>query len=231
MTPEVLLFYFFSAITLGGALGVVFLRRIVHSALALMASLFGVAALFMLLNAPFLSAAQVLLYIGGIAILILFGIVVAQQREDRPLTDRSPQAPLAAIIIAIIVIWMSNTVLKVNWDSAKEAAVKSAQAAASLAQIIPHPESAPSLGEVSQPVMLGYSLSRTYVLPFIISSLLLLLALLGAIIMLRQQEEEEKEQQAEVARATASPQPPPPDPPADTSPAPAADETSSGGSP
>lgn len=190
MTPEQALFYLFGAITVGGALGVVFIRRIVHSALALMVSLFGIAALFMLLEAPFLAAAQVLLYIGGIAVLILFGVVVAQQKEDRPLTDRSPHAPLAALIIAVIVIWMSRTVLLVNWDSAKEASVRSAAEAKALQQIVPHPETAQTLSQVSQPVMLGHSLSRTYVLPFEISSLLLLVALLGAIMMLRRYEEE-----------------------------------------
>jgi NADH-quinone oxidoreductase subunit J len=206
VTPEVVLFYLFAAITVGGALGVVFIRRIVHSALALMVSLFGVAALFVLLEAPFLAAAQVLLYVGGIAILILFGVVVAQQRGDRPLTDRSPQAPLAALIIAVIVIWMSHTVLKVNWESAKDAAVRSAREAAALAQIVPHPETAAQLGEANQPVMLGHSLSRTYVLPFEIASLLLLVALLGAMMMLRRQEDEDEKaaQPSEVMGSAAT---------------------------
>ncbi|MHA2621066.1 MAG: NADH-quinone oxidoreductase subunit J family protein [bacterium JZ-2024 1] len=203
MTAEQVLFYVFGGIAVGGALGVVFLRRVVYSAVSLMISLFGVAALFMLLEAPFLAAAQVLLYIGGIAVLILFGIVVAQQREDRPLTDRSAQAPLAALVIAIIVFWMARTVLQVNWESAKEASVRSAAEARSYAQIIPDPQSAATLSKVSQPEFIGYSLSRTYVLPFEISSLLLLLALLGAIMMLRRYEEEERGESPPVAEDMA----------------------------
>ncbi len=60
---------------------VVFLKNIVHSALSLIGALFGVAALYVLLGAPFVGLAQALIYIGGIGVLILFAVMLTKRRD------------------------------------------------------------------------------------------------------------------------------------------------------
>lgn len=71
-------FFVFSLLTLGGALGVVTSRNLIHGALYLILSLFGGAGLFVLLSAPFMAAVQVIVYIGAIAILIIFAVMLTR---------------------------------------------------------------------------------------------------------------------------------------------------------
>ncbi|MEM6530183.1 MAG: NADH-quinone oxidoreductase subunit J, partial [Chloroflexota bacterium] len=78
MVAQYLAFGIFSAAILGGAAMTVWSRNLVHSALFLILSLFGVAGLFVLLSAPFLAAIQVLVYIGAIAILIIFAVMLTR---------------------------------------------------------------------------------------------------------------------------------------------------------
>ncbi len=196
MNGETVIFYIFAGIALLGGAGVIFLRRVVYSLLALMVSLFGVAGMYMLLAAPFLAVTQVLLYIGGVAILLLFGIFVAQQAQDRPLMDRSPHHWLALLAVAIIVFWVSSRLVAVDWTEARRIARLSTRTAQQYTMIHQNPETAPLMEKLPHVEYLGYSLTRTYVLPFVLSSFLLLVALLGAIILLRDApqfpEEEEK---------------------------------------
>jgi NADH-quinone oxidoreductase subunit J len=79
LTWESISFLIFSAMSLGGAFVVVTTRNLFHAVLMLMLSLFGVAGLYVLLVAPFLAAVQVLVYIGAIAILMLFAIMLTRQ--------------------------------------------------------------------------------------------------------------------------------------------------------
>ncbi len=76
MSPEVLSFWFFAALTIGCALLSLMFRSVVHSAFALLGTLLGVAGLYLLLGADFLAMTQVLVYAGGILILILFGLML-----------------------------------------------------------------------------------------------------------------------------------------------------------
>ena len=73
-------FWFFAAVVVFGAVGVVAMRQPVHSALFLLLSFFGVAALFITLNAEFLAAVQVLVYAGGIMVLFLFVVMLINVR-------------------------------------------------------------------------------------------------------------------------------------------------------
>ena len=78
-------FYTFGLVSVGGALGMMAARRLVHSALFLVASFLGVAAIFLLARADFLAAVQVLIYAGAIMILMLFAIMLTPgTTETRP---------------------------------------------------------------------------------------------------------------------------------------------------
>ena len=72
-------FWFLTACTLGGGLGVVTSKNLFHSALFLILSLFGVAGYYVLLSAGFLAVVQLLIYVGAIAILILFAIMFSRR--------------------------------------------------------------------------------------------------------------------------------------------------------
>src|SRR5438093_3999322 len=84
---DALLFYFFAALVLGGAIFTVTQRSAVHSAISLIVSLVGVAGLYLLQQAEFLFAVQIVLYVGGIMVLFLFVIMLvnldqaARQRQ------------------------------------------------------------------------------------------------------------------------------------------------------
>src|SRR5689334_2843030 len=87
MTANQIIFLLTAAATLGAAIYVVTARNLVHAALALIATFFGVAIVFVLLEAGFLAAVQVVLYIGAIAILIIFAIMLTR----RVMQDTGPQ--------------------------------------------------------------------------------------------------------------------------------------------
>src|SRR5512138_1634390 len=79
ITPITIAFFIMAAFALGGSLGVVINRNLFHAALYLVLALFGVAGLFVLLEAPFLAAVQVLIYVGAIAVLITITIMVTRR--------------------------------------------------------------------------------------------------------------------------------------------------------
>ena len=111
MTPIQFIFIVLAAITLGAAFMVVTSRNLVHAAIWLIVTLFGVACFFVLLNAGFLAVAQVIIYIGAIAILLIFAIMLTR----RVAQDSGPQinanwvlAALVAILLFGGLVWMNS---------------------------------------------------------------------------------------------------------------------------
>ena len=87
MTPDQIVFLIVALVTLGSGFMVVTTRNLVHAALWLVATLFGVAITYALLNASFLAVVQVVVYIGAIAILFIFAVMLT--RKD--MRDQGPQ--------------------------------------------------------------------------------------------------------------------------------------------
>lgn len=164
MTPMQIIFLGVAALTFGAALLTVTVRNLVHAALALIAALFGVAVLFVLLEAGFLATVQVVLYIGAIAILIIFAIMLTR----RVMQDVGPQTNRQ---------WWLGALLAAGLFGA-------------LAWVLPQ-VNAFRLGEPLAPVpsdslkMLGAALvdMNLYALPFEVASVLLVVALIGAIVV------------------------------------------------
>jgi NADH:ubiquinone oxidoreductase subunit 6 (subunit J) len=108
---EKIVFFIFSAITLLSALLVVTQRNLIRAALCLMASLFGVAGLFALLDAGFLATMQIFVYAGGIAILIVFAVMMTRRVMDPDTPQMNAQAGasvglvLVLFIILALVLW------------------------------------------------------------------------------------------------------------------------------
>src|SRR6476661_5154960 len=101
---ELLVFLIASSIVLIGALGVVFNSNPVHAALSLVATLFGIAVLFIAQDAQFLAAVQVIVYAGAIVVLFLFVIMLlgvdrSDSLETEPLTGQRPAALVAGVLL------------------------------------------------------------------------------------------------------------------------------------
>ncbi|MGQ9584194.1 MAG: NADH-quinone oxidoreductase subunit J family protein [Anaerolineae bacterium] len=157
-----ILFVVLSLIVLGAALMVVTNRNIFHSALYLILAFVGVAGLYILLEAEFLAGVQVLVYVGAVAVLILFAIMLSGRYLARPGRQLNEQWPLAAIFAALFFGVLVFVLLQVPW-----ATVEASVPADYLAQ-------------------LGQDLMGPYLLPFEVASVLLLVAMIGAILIARE---------------------------------------------
>ena len=109
MTVETVVFLVSAAIVLVGALGVIGSRNPVHAALSLVATLFGVAVLFIAQEAHFLAAVQVIVYAGAIVVLFLFvlmllGVDQAEDLGEEPLKGQRPLAVVAAAALCGLVL-------------------------------------------------------------------------------------------------------------------------------
>lgn len=96
-----LLFYFFAASVLLFALGVLLLRSLMHAAFSLMGSLLSVAGLFIWMGAPFVAISQVLVYVGGILILIIFGVFLTGREHAQEPVARYRSLFLILIFLLI----------------------------------------------------------------------------------------------------------------------------------
>lgn len=159
MELTAILFYLFSLVTIGAAATMVFSRNIVHSAFALMFTLIGVAALYVLLYADFIAATQLLVYVGGILILILFGMMLTTQGEPVSFKISTVNVIPSTVLSVAAGVLLIYAFLKTDWNITETA-------------------------ERSETVYdLGMMLMGSYILPFIAVGVLLLIAIIGAILM------------------------------------------------
>jgi NADH-quinone oxidoreductase subunit J len=172
---ETFVFLVFSVITLGGALLVVTTRNLFHAALFLMLSLFGVAGLFVLLTAPFLAAVQVVVYIGAIAILIVFAVMFTPQVTHILRVERSqwiPAAVIGVLLFVLLLVIVTPLIEDVRFDKFDKDNADDVPASAMQ-----------DLGEALVD-------PNQYMLPFEIASVLLMAALIGAVVMIRPEDGE-----------------------------------------
>ncbi len=157
-------FIVFSIITLGAAVAVVTSKNLFHSALFMVLSFVGVAGLYVLLEAGFLAAVQILVYVGAIAILIIFAIMLTRRLMAKDLVQRNAQWGISSLVALLFFAVLGFVLLRVNW---------------------PVVEAAVSYESIS---ILGQELMSTYAVPFEVASVLLLVALVGSIIIARERE-------------------------------------------
>lgn len=158
----VVVFGIVGLITLIAGFLTVTLKNVFHAGLALVGTFFGVAGIYLMLEAEFLAVVQVLIYIGAIAVLILFAIMLTRGLMQSLNSNINKQWAWAALSIGVLFIGMLLVILQVPW----------AHSGASIyLNIVPY---------------LGTSLLTTYVLPFEVVSVLLLAALIGAFIIARE---------------------------------------------
>ena len=159
-----LLFLILSAVLVGSGLLVVTLRDIIRCGLAMMVCFAALAGLYVLVGAPLVAAAQVLVYIGAISVLVLFAIMLTQTKAAPARLVFQTQALPAAIAAAVLGLLIALTVGATNWN-AVAAPIRTGTA------------------------ILARVLFDQFVLPFEIVSVLLLAAVIGGIFLAKREED------------------------------------------
>lgn len=202
ITWQTIAFAAFAVMTLGGGLMVVLSRNLWHSALFLMLSLFGTSGLFVLLVAPFLAAVQVLVYIGAIAILVLFAIMLTRRMMGLEETQNTqwPAAAAVALVLFLILFVTVSPLVDEQWfkdilgGDEKDGL---GQRISTLNADLPVDPDAKDSGVVANEDLnivtveaIGEALVTRdgFVLPFELASILLTAALIGAIVVAREDE-------------------------------------------
>jgi NADH-quinone oxidoreductase subunit J len=164
MTGEQIIFILVALFTLGSGLMVVIARNLVHAALWLVSALFGVAVTYALLSAAFLAVVQVVVYIGAIAILFIFAVMLT--RKD--MRDQGPQMNANWWFGAIlsVAVFIGLFFLLQGWSGL-----------ATIAAEMPPPDQFDAIAELGD----ALTSPNGYVLPFEVASVLLVAALVGAV--------------------------------------------------
>lgn len=164
MTPVQVLFILSSLALLGLGFMVVTTHNLVRAALYLIGTLFAVAIVFVLLEASFLAVVQVVVYIGAIAILFIFAVMLTRKVMQDTGSQSNPNWPLAAVVS--VLLFGGLTYILLSWGKTSMVA--------------------PELNSQSDMVTaLGVALVNpdAYILPFEVASILLLAALIGAVVV------------------------------------------------
>ena len=164
VTTQIICFSVLSLVVIIGALGVILLENIVYSAFLLGGVFMSVAGLYLLLNASFVAAAQVLVYVGAVNVLIIFAIMLVNKKEDlRPIENIKSRKIISTSICLTLLSLLIRVDLSNTWGLAEPSA---------------------SIGEEST-IRIGEHLFSDYLLPFEVASVLLLMAMIGAIVLAR----------------------------------------------
>ncbi|MGA2669692.1 MAG: NADH-quinone oxidoreductase subunit J [Ignavibacteria bacterium] len=156
-----IIFYIFAFITIVSAGVVVFSKNIVYSAFSLLFTFSGVAGIYVLLGADFIAITQLLIYVGGILILVIFGVMLTTNATDVEVNTQSLKALPATIVVAVIAALLVSVMISTKWKQSEA----------------PTPET--TVSEI------GVLLLSKYLLPFEIASVVLLVAIMGAVFLAR----------------------------------------------
>jgi NADH-quinone oxidoreductase subunit J len=167
MLTGTITFYIFAALVLGGGILTITRRNAVHSAIALIVSLLGVAGLYLLQQAEFLFAVQIVLYVGGIMVLFLFVIMLVNLDMAAKERQFNRQWLVALVAAAVVGAQIGYFIYR------GKGAFHIAEIAAPL----------PAAGGLGNTEVLADALFSQYLLPFEIASLLLLVAVVGSVVM------------------------------------------------
>lgn len=161
MTGTSFIFWIVALLTVGSAAGVVFSKNLIYSAVSLLFCLLGVAGLYVFLWADFIAVTQILIYVGGILVLIIFGIMLTHRITNVRLSHSSIQQGVGGAIVLAIFAGLSAMILDAPWY------LSSAE------------EPTETVREIGRMLMVDY------LLPFEVASILLLAALMGAALLSR----------------------------------------------
>ena len=183
-------FWLLTVMAVGGALGVVLVPDLFRAALLLIVVFMAVAGFFILLSAEFLAVVQVLIYVGAIAILIIFAVMLTRdvQRGNLPNRLQIPAAVFASLLLAALVTVAVDTkwdFLPADQQARAELVQTSAVTTLTAEELTEAGVTSPEEQAEVQESGLADLLISDYVLPFEAVSVLLLAALIGALVLVR----------------------------------------------
>jgi NADH-quinone oxidoreductase subunit J len=158
-----LIFYIFAFITVISAGGMVFSRNVIYSAFSLLFTFFGVAGLYVFLGADFLAATQVMIYVGGILVLLLFGVMLSHRITSVELRTGTLQIVPAILVISGVLLLLLRVVYGTEWTIS------------------------PTKDYVPTTASLGVHFMTDYLIPLEAVSVILLIALVGAAYIARRE--------------------------------------------
>jgi NADH-quinone oxidoreductase subunit J len=152
-------FFVFAALTAGSALFAATAKNIVHAAFSLMATFFGVAGIYAILGSDFLAVTQVIVYVGGILILIVFGVLLTDRVPEEYRVTK-PRNYLPALVAAgLVFVAIAGSEMNAKWPKLVQGQLPAASTTVEA---------------------IGRSLLTDYLIPFEFASILLLVVLVGA---------------------------------------------------
>jgi NADH-quinone oxidoreductase subunit J len=162
-------FWVIALILVGSTTAVVLIRDVFRAALLLVMSFFAVGALYITLNADFLAAVQVLVYVGAIGILLIFAILLTRDlRQGSPFNRINRPALLLSLLVLATMI---GVVVATDWNSVSGSS-----------QAVQAPVDEGTTSYIAEAL---FDKENGFVLPFEIASVLLLAALIGAVVLVR----------------------------------------------
>ena len=153
-------FFVLLVITISSSIYVVTSKNLVRSAVALFFTLFGMAGFYVMLYADFVAGAQILIYVGGVLVLIIFGVMLTNKMDKPSIANSSQNQIIAAIVSSVFFLIQIIVILTTYWKN-----------------------DGVILDETVKEI--GRMLMKEYILPFEIVSILLLAALIGAATLAR----------------------------------------------
>ena len=156
-------FYLIAIITVGSAAVVAFSPNIIYSAFSLLGTFAGVAGLYVFLGADFVAGVQLLIYVGGILVLILFAVMLTHRITDVEITNRAAGRVPGLLIVGVFLVILIQTIRETPWVRVKEVA---------------HQPTTAKIGDL---------FLENYLLPFELASLVLLAAMIGAVVLSRKE--------------------------------------------
>jgi len=160
-------FYLFALMTVMSAFVVVLSKNILRAVFALLFTLFGIAGLFLFLHADFLAATQVLIYVGGVLVLLLFGIMLTQKVVEADIRTGKIQFLPSLVAMGVLFVFLLFLIFQTPWNLQGTANFDQNQ-----------------FGNGTT-AGIGTLLMTEWLLPFEIASILLLAALIGSVSIAR----------------------------------------------
>jgi NADH:ubiquinone oxidoreductase subunit 6 (subunit J) len=153
-----LIFYFFIALTVLATIGMLVVKNVFHAALLLIVCLLSIAGVYILLHAEFLAVTQIMIYAGGILVVIIFGVMLSSRIAGKPLYVEDSRTPYGYLVGAGMLYILSYSIYTAGFSFAST-----------------------SQQPMQNPVKdVGFLLMSNFVVPFEVAGLLLLISLIGA---------------------------------------------------
>ena len=177
-----LFFYAIAGVIILSALGVVFMPKIIYSALSMVIGFIAIAGLFILLNADFVGISQVMIYAVGITIIIIFAIMLTGEKHERKLWIAFAPRAILSMGFAFALFLIISAAVTANFTHLSEnTGIFSIQT--------PPPQTIETLKSEGTAKLIGNGIFTRYVLPFELLSLLLLAVILGAAVIAKKDSE------------------------------------------